>query len=114
MEGNRRIVLQEPQPTGEMDPGGQRLDGPPIPHVVWATRKDSPSPTEGDIGYNVQGGEWKTEFRIRAEAAPKGLTEGWDMLDDRGIHYDIENVQEVNSGPRARRLALICKRRSTG
>ena len=112
-EGNRRIVLQEPAPTGETGPFGGVKQGPPIPHVVWAVRNDKPSAGEGMLAAGVEGGAWRTEYTIRAETVSKRPTEDWSVVDESGQELRLEGVFEVNSGSRARRLVLVCERTST-
>ena len=110
MEGNRRITLLEPQPTGERDRNNQRIYGPPLPHPVWALREDKPSAGEGLVGPAVEGGAWEVRYTIRVESVPRKPTEDWSVVDEDGMTLQLEGVFEKTSGPRARRLILICDR----
>ena len=113
MEGNRRIVLREPQPTGERGAFGSDKKGPPLNHPVWAIREDKPSAGEGLVAAGVQGGSWAVHYTIREESLPRRPTEDWSVLDETGQPLRIEGVFEKNSGPRARRLILVCERTGT-
>ena len=113
MEGTRRIVLQEPQPTGERGRNNVRVKGPPLSHPVWATREDAPSPGEGLVGPDIEGGAWQVRYTIREESVPRRPTEDWGVVDEDGMPLQLEGVFEKNSGPRARRLILICERTGT-
>ena len=113
MEGNRRIVLQEPAPTGEKDSFGQRKQGPAIPHPVWAVREDKPSAGEGMLATGIEGGVWARHYTIREESVSKRPTEDWWVIDEDGVRLELSGVFEKHSGPRARRLVLVCERTGT-
>ena len=113
MEGTRRITLVQSSPTGEASASGETIYGPPIPHPVWAVREDKPSAGEGFIASRVEGGSWRIHYTIREESVPEPPTEDWHVLDERGRRLRIEGVFEKNSGPRARKLMLVCVRQLT-
>ena len=96
MEGDRRIILLEPGPTTQ-DDYGQVRPGPPIPHVVWATRRDRGG-REG-LQADTQVGEWQAVFKIR-RAAGGDVNQKWSIEDERGRTWDIEFVSEVPRPPR--------------
>ena len=109
MEGTRSIALLEPRPTGERDAYGEAVQGEPRIHRTLAIREDKGGP-EGEIAAGVQGGDWRTEFRIREESVSVRPTEAWSVVDDAGVHYDIDAVVEATSRARARWLRLVCER----
>ena len=113
LEGTRRIILIEPNPTGETDEYSQNVEGPVKGHGVWAIREDKPSAGEGLVSPDVVGGIWTTHFIIRSESVSSEVTPDWNVIDEKGVRYDIEGVFEKNSGPRARRLILVCERTAT-
>ena len=109
-EGNRRIVLLEPQPTGEVSSTGVPKMGEPKPHPVWATRMDKPSPGEGIVAPGIEGGVWSVQYVFREESVVRRPTEDWGVIDEEGRPLKIEGVFERSSGPRARRLVILCER----
>ena len=113
MEGNRRIVLMEPQPTGEQGALGSVREGPPKAHATWAVREDKPSLGEGLVASMVQGGSWKVYYTIREESVSPRPTEDWSVVDEDGQPLRLEGVFEANTGSRRRKLLLVCERTST-
>ena len=97
MEGTRRCVFLE-------DIGGRVAE-----HVVYCIRKDSPG-TEVEFGGGVEGGLGRTELKFREDSVVRTPTTEWSVIDDRGQRYKVEDVREVNSGPRSRWLAAVCER----
>lgn len=115
MEGNRRIVLLEPQPTGESSDLAAVVEGPPKSHPVWAVREDKPTPGEGLVADVVEGGAWQVRYTIREESlglAPRPR-EDWGVVDEDGETLQLTGVFEVNSGSRRRKLVLLCERTGT-
>ena len=105
--------MLQPNPTGEMDSFGELTERNAIPHPVWAVRKDSPSPGEGLIAGNVEGGTWQRRYEVRRESLSVRPTEDWALLDEEGVCLRIVGVFEKNSGARARWLTLVCERQTT-
>ena len=103
----------EPDRTGERDSYGALVEGPPIAHPVWAVREDKPSGAEGLVAPGVEGGSWAVHYTIREESVSKRPTEDWWVVDENGQRLELEGVFEKNSGPRARRLVLVCERTGT-
>lgn len=116
MRGNRRIVLREPQPTGERDASGAIKKGEPKNHVVYAVREKASNVggggSEGLIAADVLGGEWRRIYKFREDAVLGIVDETWSVIDENGIELDIEAVAEVNSGARRRWLQITCERKS--
>ena len=110
MKLTRRIVLVEPQPTGEKDTFGKAKEGPPKYHPAWAARQDKPSGGVGLIAPDVEGGNWETTYTIRSESIARKPTAKWHILDEDNCKVNIEGVHEKNSGARARWLVLVCER----
>ena len=113
MEGNRRIVLLEPQPTGERDAANAVLYGDPKRHAVWAIRDDRPSSAEGLVAAGIEGQFYQLRYTFRRESVPSLPTVAWSGVDEAGTPFAIRGVFEVNSGPRARRIVIVCERTQT-
>ena len=115
MRGNRRIVLLEPQPTGERDAAGSVRKGVPTTHIVHAIREKASSigsgGTEGLIAPDVLGGEWRRKYKFPEDAVIGIVDETWGVIDENGIELDIEAVAEVNSGARRRWIQITCERK---
>ena len=99
MEGNRRIVLHEPQP-GPTDAAGFPTAGVPIDRVVWATRTDRGASGGERLLDEAEVGEWQTRIRVRLPGL-ESLDTSWTLTDERGRRHDIERVAEP-PGPRGR------------
>ena len=123
MRGTRRIVLLEPNPTGEEGPLGGPKGGPPYEHVVYAVQDPaSGSGDEGLISRDVLGAESRRTYRIAEDSVRRSrvnadgevvrvvVNETWKVVDDFGQRLDIESVEESNAGPRRRWLRIQCKR----
>lgn len=116
MEGNRRIVLLEPVPTGETDEAGERRQGPPNQHVVYAIRQRDPGGFVGGdtlVAEAAVGGEWPRIYTIREGAVSPRPTEDWSLMDEQGMRLSITAVRERTTGARARWLDLVAVRRQT-
>ena len=115
MRGTRRIVLLEPQPTGERNPSGSLREGDPLRHIVHAVREkgsqNSSGGSEGLIAPDVLGGEWRRIYKFPEDAVIGIVDETWKVIDEQGITLNIEAVSEVNSGARRRWIQIACDRR---
>ena len=92
---------------------GAVLEGPPIKHVVYATREDKPSAGAGLVAPDVEGGVWVRHYVFREESVIRRPTEAWTAIGEDGCPLSIEGVFEDNSGARARRLRIVCERTSS-
>ena len=116
MEGNRRIVLLEPTPTGETDEAGERVLGPPRQHVVHAVRQRDPGGYAGGDTFVAEaalGGEWPRVYTFREGAVSTRPTEDWSVIDEAGERLTVTAVRERTTGARARWLDLVVVRRRT-
>ena len=111
MEGTRPVVLVEPQRTETKNEWGEPVKRPSKQYRVLAKREDRGG-TEGEISSGILGGDWLTEYIVRSESFPKDVrpTEAWTLVDEKNQELKIESVTEVNSGPFAIWLRIICQR----
>ena len=114
MVGTRRIVLREPQPTGERALGGKQRYRPPKLHVVYAIREAAKGGSEGLIAEDVVGAEAKRVYRFPEDNVAGVVDESWDLVDERGVVLDIESVGEQTAGPRRRWLRVVAVRHTKG
>ena len=129
MRGTNRIVLLEPQPTGERSRTGQVVQGPPLSHPVRAERIDRPVPGEGLVDGSVLGGDWPRTYVVPVEMFPPDRmpTEDWSVVDEEGVPLRIDGVSLETRQPgmqqatgqrsrvtsRRRKLVLVCSRSDT-
>ena len=105
MEGDRRITLREPGATTE-NSYGETVAGPFIEHFRWASRRDRGISEGVGVEAATVVGEWDTVFRVR-QVGIEHITQGWGLVDDRGIAWDIDRIREVPV-PRRRWWNLYC------
>ena len=112
MRATRRLVLREPDATGEKGGLGERRQDPPKSHVVYAVREPDKGGTDGEIVAGVLGVESRRSYLIReaAVAPPAVVDEGWKVIDERGVTLTIRSVTEATTGARRRWLRLRCDR----
>lgn len=126
MRGNRRIVLREPDPTGERSALGEASKEPYIDHVVWAVREPfrGGADVEGLVAANVLGVDARRVYTFPEDALPRSrtirgkahriaVTEDWKALDEEGVELNVEAVGEATTGPRRRRLRVVCARQTS-
>ena len=126
MRGTNRIVLNEPQPTGERSSVGEIKRGPPIAHPVRAERMDRPVAGEGEVATGVLGGDWPRTYVVPVEMFPTMPTEDWTIVDEEGRLLRIEGVSLETRQPneqmgrkpritsRRRKIVITCTRTTTG
>ncbi len=91
-EGDRRIVLREPG-TQTTDALGAQMTAAGTEHVSWAIRREL-NAQEG-LGERALNYERVARFEVRQEAGLRGISARWTLVDEAGLEYGIERVQEV-------------------
>ena len=98
MEGDVPVVLMEPTEATQ-DDLGDRVEGTPIEHEVWATRRDRGGSEQ--LQSDTQIGTWNTRWEVRQEMI-EHIDHTWALRDEDGRIWDIEAVSEVPPLPRRR------------
>ena len=102
--GDRRIVLLEPQPTGETRLG-RPVEGPPKAHELLAVREDKAG-SFGFVGQDLVSAETRTVYRFHELQIAVRPVAGMKGMDEDGRPFDVTEVKEVESGPRLRQFEI--------
>ena len=98
-EGDRLIKLFNPSDLSEQGT-----------IEAYAVREDKGGSRRLIADATILAGEWTTLFTVRESAAYRDIDESWEIIDERGVKFEIERVSEISSGSAARHLRLYATR----
>ena len=84
--------------------------GTRIKESAYAVREDKGGSRRLIADETILGGNWTTLFTVVGSAAYEGLDERWKVVDENGVEYSIERVQQKWLGAAGKQWLIYADR----